>query len=134
MGYLTRDQILGADDLQRVEVEVPEWGGTLLVRALTGAERGQLEASALQQQGQGVAFVPQSVETVRARVVAMAAIDEEGKRLFSTRDVVALGEKSGRALEKVFDIVSEISGISQGAVAELTANFEPGPSGDSGST
>lgn len=134
MTYLNRSQILESDDLQRVEVEVPEWGGTLLVRELTGRERGQLEAGSLRQQGSGVAWQPQSLETVRARVVAMAAIDENGAPLFTLTDIQALGAKSGRALERVFDVVAGISGMGQDEIEELTANFEPGPSGDSGLT
>ena len=43
---LTRDLILKADDIQTREVEVPEWGGTVLIRALTGTERDAYEAEA----------------------------------------------------------------------------------------
>lgn len=132
--YLTRGQILQAEDLERREVPVPEWGGTLLVRALTGAERGRIEADSLRQNGRGVTFSPQSIETLRAKVVAMAAIDEDGTSLFTLRDVEALAGKSGAVLERLFDVVAEMSGISAGAIEELTANFEPGPSDDSGST
>jgi len=132
--YLTRGQILQAEDLERREVAVPEWGGTLLVRALTGAERGRIEADSLRQNGRGVQFQPQSIETLRAKVVAMAAIEEDGTPVFTLRDVEALAGKSGAVLERVFDVVAAMSGISEEAVSELTANFEPGPSGGSGST
>ena len=39
---LTREQILGLSDLPREEVRIPEWGGVVFVRALTGSERDQL--------------------------------------------------------------------------------------------
>ena len=39
MAYLDKAAILTADDLGRREVAVPEWGGTVLIRGLTGAER-----------------------------------------------------------------------------------------------
>lgn len=133
MDYLSRDQILGADDLTRATVDVPEWGGTLLVRALTGAERGRLESGALKQRGAAVAFQPQSLETVRGLVVSMAAIDAEGRQLFTFRDVVALSEKSGAALERVFDVVAALSGITEAAISELTEDFDSGPSAGSGS-
>jgi len=36
---LTRDAILAANDTKLVPVEIPEWGGTVYVRPMTGAER-----------------------------------------------------------------------------------------------
>lgn len=131
MGYLTRDEILEAEDLKRADVPVPEWGGTLLVRGLTGKERDQYEESMIRWQSGNK--IGANMTNARARLVSMAAIDEEGKRLFSDRDVRALGEKSGSALDRVFDVVAALSGIGDAEIKELTANFDEGPSGDSGS-
>jgi hypothetical protein len=131
MGYLTRDEILEAEDLKRADVPVPEWGGTLLVRGLTGKERDQYEESMIRWQSGNK--IGANMTNARARLVSMAAIDEEGKRLFSDRDVRALGEKSGKALDRVFDVVAALSGIGDAEIKELTANFDEGPSGDSGS-
>ena len=36
--YLSREVVLAAQDLKTEDVEVPEWGGTLLVRELTVSE------------------------------------------------------------------------------------------------
>ena len=44
---LTREQILGSDDLKRQTVAVPEWGGDVFVRMLTGGERDAFEVSAV---------------------------------------------------------------------------------------
>ena len=44
---LSRDDILKAEDLTTEEVDVPEWGGTVLVRGLTGRERDEFEASVM---------------------------------------------------------------------------------------
>lgn len=130
MPYLTRDQILEADDLRRLEVAVPEWGGTLLVRGLTGAERDQYEASMIRWKGDSK--IGADMANARARLVAMAAIDEHGKRLFSDRDVRLLGEKSGAALDRVFDAVAGLSGLGAAVIDGLAANFDNGPSADSG--
>ena len=44
--YLTRDDILNADDLVREEVFIPEWNNmTAWVRSLTARERDSFEAS-----------------------------------------------------------------------------------------
>ena len=42
---LTKDQILKSDDLPSEEVSVPEWGGSVMVRSMTGYERDQFEQS-----------------------------------------------------------------------------------------
>jgi hypothetical protein len=43
MATLTKEQILKADDLKTETVEVPEWGGPVNIRTLTGAERDAFE-------------------------------------------------------------------------------------------
>ena len=53
---LTRDQILAVSDIQTEEVHVPEWGGTVLVRGLTGAERDEFEAGMATPQGNRVRY------------------------------------------------------------------------------
>jgi len=134
MAILTRDEILNAEDRQTLEVPVPEWGGSVLVRGLSGTERDQYEESLIRWrggQGRNVAAVP-ALANARAKLVSLAVVGEDGGRLFSDRDVVALGEKSAAALERVFDVASKLSGLQAGDVAELMQSFESGPSGDSG--
>jgi hypothetical protein len=48
---LNKDQILHADDLPRREVQTPEWGGSVFVRALTGDERDSYEGEMLGSDG-----------------------------------------------------------------------------------
>ena len=134
MAILSRAEILGADDITIVEVDVPEWGGTVRVRALTGAERDQYEESLIRwraTKGQKVTATV-ALGNARAKLVSLAVVDETGERLFSDRDVAALGEKSAAALERVFDVAAKLSGLQPADVAELTQSFESGPSGDSG--
>src|SRR5690606_20312294 len=97
---LTREAILQAEDLPTEDVEVPEWGGVVRVRGLTGAERGAFEQSIVDARGKGARM---NLQNVRARLVALAVVDESGNRLFSDADVEALGRKSGRALNRVFE-------------------------------
>ena len=42
---LTKEQMLAADDIKSERVEVPEWGGDVMVRGLTGTQRDAWEAS-----------------------------------------------------------------------------------------
>lgn len=116
---LTREAILQAVDLLTEDVEVPEWGGIVRVRGLTGAERDRFEGSVVQVKGRKAAM---NLHNLRARLVALTAIDEDGERLFSSKDVEALGEKSAAALERVFSAAQRLSGLSDEDVEELTKN------------
>ena len=47
MPVLSRDEILAADDIQIELLEVPEWGGSIFVKGMTGAERDRFEAGVI---------------------------------------------------------------------------------------
>ena len=119
--YLTRAQILEVPDGQTEEVPVPEWGGVVLVKALNGTERDRFESS----------MMGKDFENVRARLVAMAIVDEEGKNIFFDKDVLALGRKSGRALHRVFAVAQRLAGLLPEDIEQLTENFTEAPSADS---
>jgi hypothetical protein len=131
MNLLTREQILQANDLESRDVAVPEWGGTLRVRVLTGTERDAVEASTLQGKGKSQSV---NLSNFRAKLCARAIVDEQGKRLFSDEDIAALGKKSAGALSRVYNVAAELSGISEADVDELIKNSASGQSADSGSS
>jgi hypothetical protein len=129
MALLTRDQILGAEDLETEDVPVPEWGGVVRVRSLTGTERDGFEASVVQFRRDGSREL--RLANVRARFVALTAVGEDGERLFSDDDVKGLGRKSAAALERVWDAARQLSGLSDNDVEELAEGLGDGPSGAS---
>ncbi len=98
MGFLTRDEILGAVDLKVVEVAVPEWGGTVRVSMMTGTERDAFEAETVVRKGKRVEV---NMVNMRARLVARTVVDEKGARVFSDGDVEGLAAKSAAALDRV---------------------------------
>jgi hypothetical protein len=110
---LSREAILGADDLAPTRVRVSEWGGVVLVRQLTAADRDAFEVSILSEQG---------AVNLRARLVALVAVDEDGARLFAAEDVEALGAKSARAVDRVFSVAQKINGLGQAELEDLAGN------------
>ena len=119
MALLTRDAILQAQDLPTERVVVPEWNGEVLVRALTGAERDAFEQSIVEQRGKSTRM---NLQNLRAKLVALTVVDEEGKRLFSDEDAKLLGQKSAAALNRIFEVAQRLSGLRPEDVEELTGN------------
>jgi hypothetical protein len=122
---LSRAAILEADDLEYEDLEVPEWGGTVRVRALTGAERDAYEASMRQQRGKE--FIA-NLANVRAKLVVRSVVDDDGERIFSDQDANALGKKSAAALDRIFECSARLSRLSDEDVEELAKNSEAGQS------
>lgn len=131
MGYLSREQILAADDRTYADVPVPEWGGNVRVRSMTGRERDQLERSVMVEKKRGLKEV--NMENFRAKIVALTVVDESGELLFTERDVRALGEKSSKAVARIANKASELSAITDDDVEEMTEDFDEAPSDGSGS-
>lgn len=123
---LSRDQILGADDLPRRSVSVPEWGGEVIVRTLSGRERDEWEVAVSKRSG----GTPQNI---RAAWAAATICDDAGQPLFTVEDVEALGRKSGAALARVFDVAAQLNHLTDSDVEDLEKNSGAGPAGVSGS-
>lgn len=109
---LSRDDILAAEDSSTVCVAVPEWGGDVLVGTITGSQRDTFES----------AMAGGKMSNIRARLVALACRDDDGKRLFADKDVVALGEKNAAALDRVFTAALKHNAFSADDVEEIAGN------------
>lgn len=117
MGYLTRDQILGVPDIMREDVDVPEWGGTVCVKGLSGTERDAFEASMVGRNG------AMKLDNIRAKLVSLAVVDPDtGESLFSVGDVAILGGKSAAALNRVFGVAQRLAGLTESDIEELEKN------------
>lgn len=96
-----------------------------MVRSLTGAERDQYEEALIRWRSgeHGRVAVDASLTNARAKLVSLAVVDGDGKRLFTDQDVVALGQRNAKALARIFDVAARLSGLTAGDVAELAASF-----------
>jgi len=123
MALLSKDAILAASDIPYEDVEVPEWGGTVRVRGLTGAERDAHEVKMAEARRKGVALEV-VLHNFRARLVVKCLIDEQGNRLFSDDDAKVLGEKSAPVIDRLFDVARRLSGMTDDAVEQGKDNSE----------
>lgn len=109
---LTREQIISAADLDYAEVDVPEWGGAVRLRAWDGATRDRFDAMALQARERG----QQMPHQLRAWIAAMSICDERGELMFSDADIAALARKSARALDRIVEAALRLNGLTADAL------------------
>lgn len=115
MTILNREAILGANDLKKELVKVPEWGGEVYISMMTGASRDAWEQSLIASKGA-------NLENIRARLVSFTAVDENGKRIFSNDDAELLGQKSSNALERCAKVAQKINRLSENDLEDLVKN------------
>ncbi len=114
---LSRDDILKSNDLKYMDVEVPEWGGIVRICTMSGAARDKLELSVLDKKGR-----PLNLTNFRAKFLAMCLVDKKGVLLFQEKDVIALGKKSAKALNRVLNIAQKHNSMSDSDIDELAKN------------
>ncbi len=127
---LEKKDIFAVDDIVKELVHVPEWGGDVWVRGLTGANRDKFEASIIQTKGKDRII---NAVNFRAKLCAMAICDDENKRIFNDADVVELSSKSAAALQRIFIVAQRLSGLGEDDVKELAEGLQENPLEDSAS-
>ncbi|URM90421.1 hypothetical protein LUW75_10900 [Streptomyces sp. MRC013] len=132
MALLTKDQIAQADDRQWEDVPVPEWGGEVRIMGMSGTDRNAYQASLVVMGPNGK---PSGIrlEDQTAKLVARCLVGEDFKRLYTDKEVKALGAKNGGVLERLADVAKRLSGLGDRAVEDAAGNSEPAQSGSSAS-
>jgi len=106
---LTREEILAATDLPREEVEVPEWGGSVIVQGVS-VEQGMALMKEMQIEG----GEPGEIDPEKAALMAFVYGVVEPK--FSAEDVPALRQKSLGAVTNVAQVFMRLSGFENEAL------------------
>lgn len=125
MALLSKESIVKVDDRKIEEVEVPEWGGSVLVRGLDGAGRDAYFASmAVMRQGKGgKTQMGMDTENLTARLVARCILDPDDEErdtlMFTTGEVSVLGGKNGQALNRVYEVALRLSGLTEDDMEEV---------------
>lgn len=107
---LSKKAILAAKDTKlEGPIAVPEWGGDVFVRTISGVERDQFED----------AYSEQKMKAFRVRFLVMTLADENGERLFGDADIDALGDKSSVVINRLFDKAWQHNAFTDSAVETL---------------
>lgn len=113
---LSKKAILAAKDTKlKGPVAVPEWGGDVYFRTISGLERDQFED----------AYSEQKMKAFRARFLVLTISDENGDRLFADNEIEALGQKSSVVINRLFDEAWQHNAFTQEAVDALGEGSSP---------
>lgn len=122
---LTRDDILKKQDIESISVEVPEWGGKVLIKAMTTKQFEEMVQEAQSRAGKDGAF---DFNGFRASLVAQSLVDKEGNLLFTQDDIEALGGKSNKVIQNLFAKIQEINGLTDEGIEDIAKNSGVTPS------
>jgi hypothetical protein len=105
---LTAEQILGMDDLNTLDVEIPEWQvdgepGVVRLKALSARE-----AMTFQKQ---LSLNNKAREDAMISIVVLSAVDETGERIFNQKQIELLRDKSIRVFGRLQKAAMELNGF-----------------------
>lgn len=112
-----REKIFSVDDIAKELVEVPEWGVTVELRAMTAAERAKLGESAMVGDKTDVGLM------YALTVIASVYDPESGLPIFTFADKEAILSKSGSVIERLATKSLGQSGLTEKAVDEAGVRF-----------
>lgn len=115
MSLLSKDAILAADDRQTQDLQVPEWGGMVRIATMSATDRDRWESETYGGDKPNTA-------DFRARFVALCLVGEDGKRLFTDKEVASLGAKSAAALQRVFAAAQKLNALTDAEAEKLEKN------------
>lgn len=90
MASLSLEQILAAEDRPVKSVAVKAWGGDVLMRSMSGAERDEFDSFVVARKG--------DPKGIRTALIAMTLCDSAGKRVLALADAGKIADKSSEVL------------------------------------
>ena len=112
---LSIKDILAADDRRPVKVDVPEWGGHIWMRPISGKQRDKLTTYQ--------SDFPD--ETGHEFMVLLAMCQEDGTPIeFDELDVQDLKDKNNSVIVRLAEMAATLSSVSPQAVKETEKNCE----------
>ena len=109
---LNKQAILAVSDLPSELVEVPQWGGQVMVRGMNAGERDKFEEQ-IRKHG---------MDNLRSVLASLTITDESGKRMFSDSEINKLAQKSAGALDIIVEVASRLSGLLDEDIEVLEGN------------
>ena len=130
---LTGEQIREAARNAKIEREalvVPELGGLIYVRGMSGKERDKFEEGLRVKKGKRVG--QSDLRNFRALLAVRVIVDEKGERLLNDGDAELIGAMPAGVLDRIIAKCTELSGKAEEEIDDLgNGSASPGASGGS---
>ena len=121
MSVLTRQSIAEKQDLKNEIVNVPEWGGDVCLRMMSGAERESWELDMYNRSNGGKKS--EALKGLKVSLLSLCITDEGGNKIFDDDEGRRiLGSKSASAIDKLFNHAQKLNGLTANDVEELEKN------------
>ena len=118
MKMLTKEEIVDTKDISIEIVEVSEWGGSVGIKRMSGAERDEYD-QALYNRSDDKGKIT-NVKGVKVLLLSRTICDTKGNLLFpENADREILRQKSASAIERLFEKAGALNGIGPEEVKEL---------------
>jgi hypothetical protein len=117
---LTRDQILEAArnaTIDRDALTVPELGGRIWVRGMSGKERDQFEEGLRIRKGKRAG--QSDLRNFRAQLAVKVIVNEAGERLLNDQDADIFGRLPAATLDRIISKCQELSGKAEEEIEEM---------------
>ncbi len=106
---LNKAAILAAGDSKTEKVNVPEWGGDVFIKTITGFDRDRFEDG----------YSEQKMKNFRSRFLVLTLCDDKGDRLFTDAEVDELSKKSSLVINRLFEKAWSLNAFTNEAVDSL---------------
>lgn len=116
--FLTRQQLVSADDCKRDVVDVPEWGGRVCIRGLTGAEYARVREAWRKED----ANTGDNLGTPDSITCGYGLVDEKGANLFTVADMPLLTRRNPAVLGRLARMILKLSGVIKEESAAIEGN------------
>ena len=131
---LTRDQLLEAARSARIERDrlyVPELGGEIWVRGMSGIERDKFEEGLRIRRGKRAGQT--DLRNFRAQLAVRVIVNEQGERLLNDLDADIFGKLPAGVLDRIIGRCTELSGKAAEDIEDM-GNGSASPAASDGSS
>lgn len=115
--------VLGQKKLKRAKIDVPDWGGEVMVRELHSDEIATVrEAASIGISADADRMSPVAVGRFERLLIEYGWIDGEGNRVLADGQGDLLRHESARIVNMMADKIAELSGMKPSATTDAKKN------------
>ena len=115
---LTKEATLQSKDYQDEVINVPEWGGSVRLKTMSGVERDMFETEAMKRKkGDKI-----ELKGLKSFLLMLTLVDNDGVRLFEESEIDELNKKSGAVIDTLFVKCQDLNKLTQGSLEDSVKN------------